>query len=640
MKFEDKKSQTFQLLVFTAVVAVIVAAVIAVTIHNVQKDAVDICYEKLSETSAALGDNIESMMISDTTMLNAVARIISRMDIEDREAMTHVLESYDYSKSMISHMEILYPDNQILVSDGALLDVTGRLNFDEEAKKGIHVSRKSAGIYNPEDFVVRNFVPIERDGETIAMLIGSISLSELPEIYKVRSYNGEASIYLLEIETGDFLLDTWHKSLGNLHDLGGRKLVIGKSIPETVEEMKLGRSGNLAFVSKTTGETLYMHYQPLQINGWCIIVTVPHSAAFSGVGKISTPLYIMAVAVAAILVAYMGCIIIYLRKSYREKKQQLRQIQYMYTIEQLLFDSHQNIACMGEALGEVAAILDSKGAFLLVIKNDKVSEVYHQTGVGEVEASFAQKLIGQEYLKLLPDGWKEADDEAYAILNGKEELSYVSEYPLERIMMVPVFNRDKQVTGILGVANSKNNYESPVLLQCVALSFASASSAIDSYRTIHRMGTEDTITGLKNRNSYEAYLKKQKNTELKDVACVYVDVNGLHEVNNRMGHENGDRLLQTVADIMREVFQPFEVYRIGGDEYVTICTGVSEEDAYKRAEQLQVETKKKNTSVSVGVVWKSVVSDFESIAMEADQKMLDAKRAYYSKNGVNRRSRT
>ena len=56
-----------------------------------------------------------------------------------------------------------------------------------------------------------------------------------------------------------------------------------------------------------------------------------------------------------------------------------------------------------------------------------------------------------------------------------------------------------------------------------------------------------------------------------DICCIYVDVNGLHELNNTQGHAAGDKMLQTVASLMRTQFGDRHVYRIGGDEFVVLA---------------------------------------------------------------------
>ena len=51
---------------------------------------------------------------------------------------------------------------------------------------------------------------------------------------------------------------------------------------------------------------------------------------------------------------------------------------------------------------------------------------------------------------------------------------------------------------------------------------------------------------------------------------VYIDVVGLHEINNHLGHKAGDGMLCAVAGAMQRMFPLADTYRIGGDEFVVL----------------------------------------------------------------------
>ncbi len=78
----------------------------------------------------------------------------------------------------------------------------------------------------------------------------------------------------------------------------------------------------------------------------------------------------------------------------------------------------------------------------------------------------------------------------------------------------------------------------------------------------------DVLTGLNNRRAYENCLVGISPES--DVCAVFCDVNSLKTVNDTMGHEEGDKLIKKMADILREVFSEKEIFRISGDEFVVI----------------------------------------------------------------------
>lgn len=86
-------------------------------------------------------------------------------------------------------------------------------------------------------------------------------------------------------------------------------------------------------------------------------------------------------------------------------------------------------------------------------------------------------------------------------------------------------------------------------------------------RQIEYMSQTDLLTGVKNRNYYENRLQCYPDMCKSSLICVYGDVNGLHEMNNRYGHTAGDTMLREVAAAMQAYFGTEHTCRIGGDEF-------------------------------------------------------------------------
>lgn len=82
---------------------------------------------------------------------------------------------------------------------------------------------------------------------------------------------------------------------------------------------------------------------------------------------------------------------------------------------------------------------------------------------------------------------------------------------------------------------------------------------------------KDVLTKLYNRAKYERDILKFERRHFDSLSCIYIDVVGLHEINNHLGHTAGDRMLCSVADGIRKCFSGSYAYRIGGDEFVVFC---------------------------------------------------------------------
>ena len=88
----------------------------------------------------------------------------------------------------------------------------------------------------------------------------------------------------------------------------------------------------------------------------------------------------------------------------------------------------------------------------------------------------------------------------------------------------------------------------------------------------------DKMTGVNNRNAYELDLFSVVEKCRYNLACVYIDVNGLHELNNEKGHEFGDIMLKSVAGQIKIAFPKGMIYRIGGDEFIVFIPDTSKAD--------------------------------------------------------------
>ena len=67
---------------------------------------------------------------------------------------------------------------------------------------------------------------------------------------------------------------------------------------------------------------------------------------------------------------------------------------------------------------------------------------------------------------------------------------------------------------------------------------------------------------------YGELLHKSEQRTISPAICVYIDANGLHELNNERGHEAGDLMLRFVAESLMEQFPKGSLCRVGGDEFV------------------------------------------------------------------------
>ena len=95
------------------------------------------------------------------------------------------MKSFSLSETFVSTVALLRPDGTLLLTDGARYDVSGAFDFETEAARGAYISDRVTSYFAPEKLVVRNVVPVKRDGETIAILYGVVLLQELSRNYQI-----------------------------------------------------------------------------------------------------------------------------------------------------------------------------------------------------------------------------------------------------------------------------------------------------------------------------------------------------------------------------------------------------------------------------------------------------------------------
>lgn len=150
---------------------------------------------------------------------------------------------------------------------------------------------------------------------------------------------------------------------------------------------------------------------------------------------------------------------------------------------------------------------------------------------------------------------------------------------------------------------------------------------------------QDSLTGLLNRNAYDSDVEQLRSADIGAVVCVYADMIGLHEVNNHLGHKQGDRMLCEFADAARAFFGDDRLYRIGGDEFVIISSAHTEAQTRKQLNYMRERLHTQGCEISVGVASSESTSDLPKIIEQAENEMRREKKEYYVRGGSKRQLR-
>ena len=155
-------------------------------------------------------------------------------------------------------------------------------------------------------------------------------------------------------------------------------------------------------------------------------------------------------------------------------------------------------------------------------------------------------------------------------------------------------------------------------------------------------GRYDQMTGVYSKRFYYSELER---LSVNNTYIVFMlDANGLKTINDTMGHEYGDKVIETVGQIAWKVMsKKAKIFRIGGDEFVGISTSMKEDEMKKSIEEIDeklVHESQKlgfDVATSIGYAIHNPGEEFMTTFHRADEYMYKVKAEYYEKTGKKRR---
>jgi diguanylate cyclase (GGDEF)-like protein/PAS domain S-box-containing protein len=177
--------------------------------------------------------------------------------------------------------------------------------------------------------------------------------------------------------------------------------------------------------------------------------------------------------------------------------------------------------------------------------------------------------------------------------------------------------------------------------------FSNSSRLISARRQAQRMESmalQDALTGLSNRRAGETRLAAML-LEFQQIrqpfALLYADIDHFKQINDRFGHDIGDRVLYMIAQTLKHNLRQNDlVCRWGGEEFVAMIRDVSEESmqqvalkllALTERARLDLKDQKVSVTISVGATLSRAGDTLDEITRRADALMYESKN-----NGRNR----
>lgn len=430
------------------------------------------CWKTLEDSVQAAEREI-AMKFQDEIVKMEILKNLALQGGKVEDQIQFIQMDIERSSTLFSRIDICYPDGTVLLNGGEQVQ-NDTIPFEEAMAKGGHMTTRMVDDTLQTECLYY-ILPVEKENGERFILAGVIECAHLSEVFKPTIYDGDANYVIVDARDGNFLMDSWHEELGNLFeaDYKSRTMVKGYESVDYHADMVNKKTNTMAFVSRTTGDILYMYYTPIEEMDWQLEVFVKEKVAFAN----------------------------------------------MYYLKKLLY-----IAGISEVL-------------LLA-----VYFVWNIHTVTQLERSNAE------------------------IEEQKEQL--------------------------------------------------------------RRISYKDMLTGMYNRNKYIEIMELLTERSLDRIGVVYMDLNGLKQINDQQSHKAGDQYICQAAESLKQVFGR-DSYRIGGDEFVVVALDVGRENFSDRIRKLKETLEEKKVSVSIGCMWEEQSSDLNKMIKQAEERMYAEKGKHY-----------
>lgn len=205
--------------------------------------------------------------------------------------------------------------------------------------------------------------------------------------------------------------------------------------------------------------------------------------------------------------------------------------------------------------------------------------------------------------------------------------------------LVTLLTGDEMHAGLLAESPMQRiylaTYSLNVLLVSVGFSIMGHEKLVENYQTL---ASHDELTGLYNRRYFietaeQEILRAERYH--RDVSLILIDIDHFKVINDTYGHQAGDRVIQDIADVMRQTFRKVDLFgRYGGEEFIALLPETQLTDAVYLSERIRTainqrcvkfESSEITYSASFGVAAGQPGVQLGHVVAQADEALYRAK---------------
>ena len=618
--YEQKKQKNHTALYTIVSILLIIAIFLAMTIFLFSQ-AEDDAYEMLYIQTKQIKDDLTLQIKSDRENLVTMANFAAKL-YADGESYDLMFQSFK-PIGLFANIGILNADNTF-VTKVASIDLDGKISFAEEAARGAYISGRVPDLTRDGEEIIRSAVPIKVNGDTVGVLYGVIKLDTIGEKYNAMASELDAQLFVYDKETGKFVIDTIDTNPGEMSMFADREYNDGYSY----EELRNSDKGYSSFVSKYTGEDLYIHYSTLEDFDWGIMLARYENQVFAETHEMLLYLLQVIVLIAVVLTAYIALLL-------RAEKNKTSLTSEASAIRHLLLDINQQHENIESALKRTKEFSRARSCFFT--DNDGTDHYYVKPQLrnrclqGADRTYFVGELfkyasdvhtdsLATEYMEIVPN--------KHLFKTNPDFCRFMKAHDIHSVAFV-ILSDKRNLVSLLGTINPRKSSAVRSLIEDIAVCFAIAIYNKKHLNHTEHVATTDALTGASNRVAYNKDIVAFDQEKPADFSCIYVDVNELHIRNNKYGHAAGDEMLLYIANTLKEVFYGHRIYRMGGDEYLVFVQGVDMETVRHRIAAFREQLKPRDYHVAVGMSYRSQNTGCDEMVREAEIRMYEEKARYY-----------
>lgn len=634
------KKQLTQLMP-TLVVMVLILALTVATYNISLRQEEEECFNRLENASETMAQSIKNRVNDDLNYLRLIGKDFSNEDhLPTYEEYKDRLSTFE-DVSLFERVDLLMKNNTLYTMHDEVQQIYTNeflvLNSTSEYMDRVHTDT----LTNKRS--VNYYVPIQQNETVIAYLVGVFQCDTMDDQFYTKILNGKTHNSIIDTTDGQVVMDNQDLNIDNIaSDTDFKLLLPKKNFLKQIHSLKSG-----AFASEKNGEKKYFVYKPVGVCNWELLVMVNEEDAFANVLTLKHNYMVMVICEILILLLYCGFYITKVRRISKKSNELNEDLNVSNTLIQCVRKLSNDLykeSTIDEILQIICEFYQAERCYVLDLDmdNKKVNGIF-EYGKRHDDIHIENMVrLCLEHTDLINQFFE--NQKSYYIEDVTHEIPYTSpiyasfmQQKIRSIIVVP-FMDHKQIKGVFAVDNPKQNYYQKDFLESLCFFIKTAMEREKEKTKLKNLSYVDSLTYAQNRNHFNEYLEQNRNKELHSLGVIYLDLNGLKEINDKMGHIAGDTLIISASYALQEIFLD-NSYRVGGDEFVVIEQDVSELLFFDQYAKLLKRMKELEISVATGCVWKETCSNLSETLQEADQKMYEDKKRYYSLAENDRRRR-